>query len=376
MTAFSIHGNLLLDRKLVPGALTVSDGCITQIIRDVRAEDVPEPVTHSAIVSPGLIDVQVNGGFGVEVGKDVHALEHLARELPSTGVTGFLATAVSSTPNFYPDLYAAFDAARDAPGARLLGLHLEGPFLSPLRPGAHVQENIEHADQDLLDALLDGTDLRVMTLAPERPGAMKWIRKLRERGVIVSLGHTNATVEEFVRGIDAGATMATHLFNAMSPFSHRAPGAVGAALVDGRVTAGLIVDGIHSDPVSIRLAIQTKGIDRVALVTDMMSAAGLSPGVYALSGRKILVDETSARLEDGTLAGSITTMDQAVRNAARWGHVTVAEALTMATEIPAGILGAPDAGRLVAGMEADLALFDSELRVQATYVRGKPVFIR
>jgi N-acetylglucosamine-6-phosphate deacetylase len=289
-------------------------------------------------------------------------------------VTGFLATAVSSPAEFYPRLYAAFEAARDAPGARPLGLHVEGPFISPQRIGAHRREVIESADPALIDVLLAGRELRLLTLAPERPGALDWIRRLQKRGVVVSLGHTDATADELIRGIDAGATMVTHLFNAMPPFAHRAPGAIGAALIDNRVMAGLIVDGIHSDPLSVRLAIRAKGKERIVLVTDMMSAAGLSPGRYALGGKTVLVDGTSARLEDGTLAGSIITMDEAVRNTARWGGVTPAEALLMATEVPARVLGLSSIGRLAAGFDADLALFDRDLRVHATFVRGERVF--
>jgi N-acetylglucosamine-6-phosphate deacetylase len=376
MTAFSVRGSLLLDRELVPGALVVDGGRITRVMREPIHESLPQPVVASPIVSPGLIDLQVNGGFGAEVGEDPEAIRCLARALPATGVTGFLATAVSSPPEFYPRLYSAFAAARDAPGARPLGLHLEGPFLSPQRIGAHRREVVENADPALIDQLLPAADIRLMTLAPERPGAMDWIWKLRRHGVIVSLGHTNATAEEFIQGIDAGATMVTHLFNAMSPFTHRAPNAAGAALTDDRVVAGLIVDGIHTDPLSVRLAIRAKGVDGIVLVTDMMSATGLSPGDYTLGGKKVKVDTTSARLEDGTLAGSIITMDDAVRNTATWGGVTVAEALAMATEVPARLLGSATTGRLAAGMDADLVLFDRDLRVQATYVRGRQVYSR
>jgi N-acetylglucosamine-6-phosphate deacetylase len=374
MTAFSIHGNLLLDRDLVPGALVVEDGHITRVLREPIHQLLPQPVIESAIVSPGLIDLQVNGGFGVEVGEDPEAIRCLARMLPATGVTGFLATAVSSPPEFYPRLYAAFAAARDAPGARPIGLHLEGPYFSPQRVGAHRRDVVENADPGLIDQLLPAADVRLMTLAPERPGAMDWIWKLRRHGVIVSLGHTNATAEEFIQGVDAGAAMVTHLFNAMSPFTHRAPNAAGAALTDDRVVAGLIVDGIHVDPLGIRLAIRAKGVDGIVLVTDMMSATGLSPGEYALGGKKVMVDTTSARLEDGTLAGSIITMDQAVGNTAKWGGVTTAEALAMATEVPARLIGSGTTGRLAAGMDADLVLFDRDLRVQATYVCGRQVF--
>ncbi len=199
----------------------------------------------------------------------------------------------------------------------------KGPFLSPRRAGAHKLAIDRGGDNDtLFNALLEATGVRLVTLAPERPGAAERIRRLRERGIVVSLGHTDATYEQFVPAVDAGATMATHLYNAMSPFGHRAPGVIGAALVDDRVTVGLIADGVHSHPASVRLAIRAKGADRIALVSDIMPAAGMPPGVYTLGGQTVTVDETTAKLADGTLAGSIATLDQAVRNIVRWTDAT------------------------------------------------------
>lgn len=376
MAAFSIRGKLLLDGELEVGALVIERGRITDIERSPRGVQLPEPVIEAALVAPGLIDLQVNGGFGVEVGPDPEAFRRLAAELPSTGVTGFVPTVVSSPPECYPQIHAAFDAARGARGARLQGLHFEGPFLSPQRIGAHRREVIEQAQPALIEEFLRGADLRLVTLAPELPNALDWIGRFRDHGVVVSLGHTNATAEEFTRGVDAGATMATHLYNAMSPFEHRAPNAIGAALVDDRVTCGLIVDGIHSHPLSTRLAIRLKGVERLCLVTDMMSAAGMPHGHHTLFGKKVVVDETSARLEDGTLAGSIITMDETIRNTVRWGGVTAGQALTMATEVPARLLGLRDTGRLAVGSSADLVLMDDALAVMATFVRGEEVYAR
>lgn len=372
MPDLTIRGRLLLGDQLVPGALVIESGRIAAIERS--AEQLPHPIVDAEIVSPGFIDLQVNGGFGVEVGTDPDAFRRLAAALPATGVTAYLPTAVSSPPDFYPALFAAFAASRDAPGARALGLHLEGPFLSPNRIGAHRREVIENASPDLIDTFLAGPDVRLVTLAPERPGALDWICRLVSCGILVSLGHTDATAAEFERGIDAGALMTTHLYNAMSPFGHRSPNAIGAALTDDRVTCGLIVDGIHSDSLSLRLAVRAKAPDRICLVTDMMSAAGMPPGKHSLFGKTVTVDETSARLEDGTLAGSIVTMDETVRNAVRWMGVTPAQALSMATAVPARLLDLPDAGRLVAGARADLALLDAALNITATYIAGKKVY--
>jgi N-acetylglucosamine-6-phosphate deacetylase len=267
-------------------------------------------------------------------------------------------------------------AGREAFGARPFGLHLEGPFLSQRRAGAHRATAIEEASEDVYDAFIAEGALSLVTLAPEAAGGLERIRRLRSHGVVVSLGHTDATYEEFLKGIDAGAQMATHLFNAMSGFSHRAPGSAGAALVDDRVTVGLIVDGVHCHPASVRLAVKTKGAERVALVTDSIAGAGMGPGVYQLDGQDILVDETLAKLPDGKLAGSVLSLDQAVRNVIAWAGSSVSEACRMASEVPARILGLESKGTLAPGKDADLVLLDEQLHVSATFRDGDVVYRR
>jgi N-acetylglucosamine-6-phosphate deacetylase len=373
---FAIRGELAIGNKLVSGAIVVDGERIVEILRTPRDGALPDTVVRVPIVAAGLIDLQVNGGFGVEIGWDPQALQLLARRLPETGVTSYLPTLISSSSASYRAALEAFESAQDQPGARALGLHLEGPYLSPERKGAHPGDAIKEASQELFEEMLNWEQLRLVTIAPERPGSLSRIRQLRERGVHVSLGHTDASLEEFETGVDAGAEMVTHLYNAMSPFQHRAPGAIGAALTDDRVTVGLIADGVHCHPASIQLAVRAKGIDRVALVSDMMAAAGMPAGEYQLGGRPVSVDATSARLADGTLAGTILTLDQAVRNTAHWVDVTQAEALLMATAVPARLLDLPDRGRIVSGGVADLALFDSDLQLIATLVGGRVVWER
>lgn len=376
MSGLVLRGNLLLGGSLTPGELVIEDGRIQAIYRPPSVSESQYPIHEAAYVAPGFIDLQVNGGFGVEMGEDPEAIRTLAARLPETGVTAFLPTIITSPPEFYPKAIAAFEAAKDAAGARPLGLHVEGPFLSPQRHGAHRRDLIENASPRLLDTLLATDAVRLVTLASERTDAPELIRTLTERGILISLGHTDATYEQFEAGVGAGARMATHLYNAMSPFGHRAPGAIGAALTDHRVAVGLIADGVHAHPASLRLAFRAKGASAIALVSDMMAAAGMPPGTYALGGQEVIVDGTSARLADGTLAGSLLTIDQAVRNMLRWTDATPADALRMASAVPAGLLGLADRGEIRVGGMADLVLLDSDLRVQATIIGGEIVYER
>jgi N-acetylglucosamine-6-phosphate deacetylase len=348
------------------------------------ARPLPETgATHirAAYIAPGFIDLQVNGGFGHEVGADQAALRALAAWLPLTGVTAFLPTLVSRPESDYAACFAAVDAEMRAEArgerprsARILGLHLEGPLLAPGRAGAHDVGAIEAANVEAILRLADPARVRLVTLAPERAGALALITALCARGVMVSLGHTEATFEEFEAGVAAGATLATHVWNAMAPLHHRAPGAAGAALADDRVIVMAIADGVHLHPAAFRIAARAKGPGRLALVTDAVAGAGLGPGESTLAGRRIAVDETSARLADGTLAGSILTMDRAVRNAVRSGGLTLDEAARAASTTP----GAALAGRrgLPAAAPDDLVLLDEDLTVLATFVGGDLAYVK
>jgi N-acetylglucosamine-6-phosphate deacetylase len=364
----AIRGHILAGEALVPGAVVVRGRRVAAVLRRPRASELPARALAAHIVAPGFIDLQVNGAFGVEVGSGgAEALRVLRARLPETGVTGFVATLVSSRPAAYRRIARDVSAARSGGGARLLGLHLEGPLLSPRRAGAHDPQIIAAA----AGPVAGGDAVRLVTLAPERPGALAAIRRLAARGVIVSVGHTDASYDEVVRAADAGARMVTHLYNAMSPFAGRHPGAVGAALVDDRLVVGLIADGVHCHAAALRLAARAKGPLGVVLVTDAMAAAGMPPGDYALAGRRVHSDGVAARLDDGVLAGSVLRMDRAVRNMVELAGVPVAAALRMAGEAPARLLGLARSGRIVPGADADLVLLDEELGVQATLVGGE-----
>jgi N-acetylglucosamine-6-phosphate deacetylase len=375
---YAVTGRLLVDGRLAPGAVVVEGGTIVEV-RTGAAGALPEARLEAEIVSPGLCDLQVNGGFGLEVGADPEALRALAARLPATGVTTFLPTVVSADAAHIRAAAAAWAEAKGGSGARLPGLHLEGPLLAPSRAGAHDLAAIAAADatlDEVLGELVAAGALRLVTLAPERTGALARIRALRRAGVAVSLGHTDASFDQAQAGIDAGAAMFTHLFNAMSPFQHRAPGAVGAALTDERVSVSLIADGVHTHAAALKLALRAKGPDRVVLVTDAVSAAGAPPGRYGLGGRPVVSNGQSVRLEDGTLAGSTLTMDRAVRAMVSLGGARLEDALAMASTVPAGLAGLPDTGRLAAGQAADLTLWSASLEIEAAIVGGEVAFSR
>lgn len=362
-----LTGQLLLDNVLIPGRIRLEGDHIVSVE--------PDPsIISEQIIAPGFIDLQVNGGHGIDFGEQPARMTDVAAWLPETGCTSFLPTIVSSFAERYRRVFDALPARENATGARILGLHLEGPFLTPEKKGAHSLAAIETADNALFDELLLEDSVRLVTLAPERPGALERIARLVARGVLVSLGHSSASYEQFENGIDAGARMTTHLFNAMSQLESRAPGMVGAALVDERVTVGLIADGIHTHPAALALTARAKGIHGIALVSDMMAAAGMPPGVYSLNDIPVYVDATSARLDDGRLAGSILTMDAAVRNMVAWSGISIADALTMAAAIPARLLGLRDIGIIAPGNQADLVMLDGDLQVIETWVAGERMY--
>ncbi len=247
-----------------------------------------------------------------------------------------------------------------------------GPFLALARKGAHDPANLQPVDLELTERLVGSGMVRVMTLAPELPRAKEAIRLLRDGGVVASAGHTEASYEEMLRAIDSGLPMGTHLYNAMSSFEPRAPGAVGALLTDDRVRVGIIADGVHEG--ALRLAYRQKCPEGLALVNDAMEAAGMAEGEYELSGRRVRLKNGSVCLPDGTLAGSALTMDQAVRNGVKFMGIPVEDAVRMASETPAEILGMFENGSLTPGADADLVVLSTEGMVEETIVAGETVY--
>ena len=311
----------------------------------------------------------------------------VAARLPETGTTAFmptfitapvprLAAALRQAARVTADLAADRAAGRPA-GARVLGVHLEGPFISPLRAGAHNTDWMTDPAPAAIGELLDAGDgtLKIVTLAPELPGAPGAIARLAAAGVLVSVGHTDARASQVAAAAGAGARMVTHLFNAQRPLHHREPGVPGQALADPRLTSGLIADFQHvAEPVCAIAFVAAPG--RIFLVTDAAACAGMPPGRYMLGGAPIELpagDGTPPVRASGTLAGSALRMDVAVANMVRAG-AGLPQAVAAATRIPADLIGRPDLGRIIPGARADLTWLGESLRTQATWVAGEPVY--
>jgi N-acetylglucosamine-6-phosphate deacetylase len=330
---------------------------------------------------PGFVDLQINGYFGVEFqAGDAAAWTEVAARLPATGTTAFVPTLITAP---IGRLAAALAAARafvpglPAGAARVLGVHLEGPFIAPERPGAHNPEWIIEATPDAVGALIEAGRgvLRLVTLAPERPFALAAIDQLTAAGILVSVGHSEATADEVAAAAARGARMVTHLFNAQRPLRHRDPGVVGQALTDERLTSGLIFDLHHVAGPVCALAFRAAP-GRIALVTDAAAPAGMPPGEYLLGGEPVTLPEDDGAPPvrgNGTIAGSALRLDVAIGNAVASG-VPLPVAVAAATRIPADLIGRPDLGRLRAGAAADLVWLGPDLRTRATWVGGRLVY--
>lgn len=334
------------------------------------------------LVTPGFIDIHVHGGWGHDVmDASLEGFNRLSEFLASGGVTAFLPTTYTASQE---DLLKVARTVKQAVEkgigrAEPLGMHLEGPYINPLRRGAQSGAHIRQPSIDELEEIRREADgaLKIVTLAPEMDGAVEAVAWLRSKGGIPSAGHTDATYCEMMAGVEAGLCHASHLFNGMRPFHHRDPGVVGAALEDGSVSVDLIADGFHLHPASIRIAVGMKGVERTALVSDAIAPAGLPDGEYRLGEEKVRVESGRCLLESGALAGSTIRLCDAVRNMVKPAGFTLTEAIEMASAAPARILGiAQSKGRLSPGMDADIVVLDLDFSVILTMVGGRVVYDR
>lgn len=364
-----LRGRLILDDRVEVGRVTVEDGWICAVETD--GESVQGDLPY---LSPGFVDVHVHGGGGHDAMGDASALDGMARYLLRRGVTGFLPTAVTSP---LPTLVAFAEQVRGwlptapADGAEPLGFNLEGPFLSNARRGAHDPTYLQlpaDVGRDLLLPLVEG--LRLVTVAPELPGAIELIAWFRDRGVAISMGHSAATIEEARAGYAAGGASTTHLFNAMSGFDHRAPGLAVAALADDAAYTELIADGIHVHPAIWPLIARLKPVDRLLLVSDAISLAGMGDGRARIGSLEVeIVGQRVTLLGTTTLAGSVIALDDAVRNLVGAG-IPLPAAVAAASRNPLAMLGVTDRGRIAVGQRADLVELDVGLRVRRVLHSG------
>jgi len=330
------------------------------------------------ILAPGFVDVHVQGAGGADVLDGTgNAIETISRTCARFGVTSFLATTVymSGGENDHLTEAAGYTGGKTG-GARLEGIHLEGPFISHEKRGMISPGCVCAPDGEVLDKILDlsnGT-LRMMTIAPEVAGSLPLIRRLTDSGIIGSIGHTNGSYEETLRGFDAGISHATHLFNAMSPIHHRAPGPLIAVLLSESITAQIISDGVHLHPEIVRLARRMLGSDRVVLITDGMQAMGLPDGSYTYNGTPYRSENGTARYEDGTLIGTTLGMNSIVSRYRNFTGCSLNEALAAASANPARLLGLGERGRVEPGMDADLIIIDEAINIYATIVAGNVVY--
>ena len=367
-----VGGDVVVDGEIRRVDLRMVDGRVSDIgtLSPPSGQEVIDCSGH--LVSPGFIDLQCNGAVGSDLTSNPSAITEVSRYLPRTGVTAWLPTVVTSPAHSRETAIAAQLAVADEPGmARPLGLHFEGPLLNPDHAGAHDPTLLARPDDGEIRRWCESGAVRMVTLAPELPGALDVARVLSERGVLVAAGHTAMTPADLAMAVEAGVRYATHLYNAMSPLHHRAPGAVGAVLASDDLVAGLICDGLHIDRTAVRVARNTLGPGRISLVSDASPALGSPYGTLRLGRQVVTHTEDGVRLEDGTLAGSAVGVDSAVRTYREMTGCSTTEAIAAATSTPARLLGLRARGHLAVGAVGDITVLDSDLQVIRTIIDGQ-----
>lgn len=367
---------MLPDGRIEETTVVWEGGRILEILAGNRYKREARQLPSGWLLSPGLIDLQVNGCLGSEMRTDPSTVAKLQQFLPTHGVTAFCPTVTSIAVESYDGLLEKARTFREPSGATVIGFHLEGPFLNEKFRGGHPAEYVRAPSTVDISTFARDTDIRLVTLAPELEGSMDAIRQLDSRGICVGIGHSDADVDQVVQAKESGAKWITHLFNAMRQATSRDPGVVGAGLTEPGLAVGVIADGIHLHPRLLALAFQCKASSgELLLVTDGSAATGLPPGEHKTGERTFISDGVSARQPDGRLVGSILTLDVAVRNIVKLAGRPVAEALRAATATPADLAGVGrKKGRLAAEFDADVVVLSDALVVQETWVGGTQTY--
>lgn len=382
-----INGKVILENCILEDKVVLFDTQIKELINKIEFEKNVNEGSYNGIdiidakgsyVSPGFIDLHIHGSGGRDaMDGELEDLKVISQSIAQNGVTGFLPTTMTMSKE---KIYKALDNIKegmklDLGGAKVLGAHMEGPFINPKYKGAQKEDYIIEPDYNFIKGYEDV--IKIITLAPEKDNNSEFIKSIKENtNIVLSIGHSDATYEEAMESIEKGVSHATHLFNAMSPLNHRKPGVIGAVF-NSNINCELIADKIHVHPGVFQTVVNIKGVNKVILITDSMRAGCMKDGVSELGGQKVIVKDNSARLEDGTLAGSILTLNKAVKNMVENTNLNIYQAISMVSLNSAKDIGISDRkGSIEEGKDADIVIFDEEYNVSHTIVEGKTVFTK
>ncbi|MDK2806711.1 MAG: N-acetylglucosamine-6-phosphate deacetylase [Thermoanaerobacterium sp.] len=377
MSILIVNGRLLLDNNIVDDKdLLIENNKIAAIGKGLSGDNVIN--ADGNYVSPGFIDIHIHGSAGFDtMDGTFDAINAISKSIAKRGTTSFLPTTMTEDKNKIKNaIKNVYKNKNRVEGAEILGIHMEGPFINPKQKGAQDEKFILKPTIDnFIELCSDYLDIvKLVTIAPEIEGSLDLIKFLKEKGIIVSVGHTDSTYDEVAAGFKAGITHATHVFNAMRGFHHREVGTLGA-IFDLDISAELIADGIHSVFPAIRTVLKLKGKKNTNLITDAMMAANLSDGLYQLGGQDVYVKDGAARLKSGVLAGSTLTLDKAVKNILANTDLSLYESVALASYNSAKVIGVHDRkGLIKEGYDADIVIFDDDINIKKTIVGGKIVY--
>ncbi|WP_223591760.1 N-acetylglucosamine-6-phosphate deacetylase [Neobacillus bataviensis] len=371
---------LIGEEGLKPGCILIRNGKIESVHFEIDTSVIAadsELDGNGHLLIPGMIDVHIHGAEGFDMmDGTIESVEAVSRSCARTGCTSFLATSVSSSLDDLIDMISNVkEIAGKEPGAQIAGIHIEGPYLNVKRKGMQNERYLRHPHIGEMQTILQaaGPLLKMVTLAPELPGGLEMIRFLTLQGIIAAIAHSDATYDEAKQAFENGASHVTHCFNGMRPIHHRDPGLVMAAFEESSVSVQAIVDDVHLHPAIVRLIYREKGPDKMVLITDALQAMGMGDGTYLFGGHEVKVKEGVAKLKDGTLASSTVTMNEALAKTVQAG-IPLRDAVRMATQTPADVLGLVHKGRIEPGADADLVLMNDMFEVLWTIVNGKMVY--